>query len=213
MPYKLPYLRYKLVSQAYTTHGSTLWRDAHGKWLTVAASGEGSALCTDGVIHFYDHPVLAVLFNPVHARISRPRLLKIRASRPVAHDGLKGGCKYARAVGELPVPALSLTQIVEFGIRVALHVYEEPSFRKWANGWLTDKDRSAAAAYTAAVYADRRRSAAYAAVAAAYAAYAAVALAYAAYAADAAAAIAKPDAIRIFKSVLKTMKLYKLEGT
>lgn len=218
MQHKLTYLRYKLVSQTYTTQNNTLWRDAHGKWLTVSASGEGSGLCTPGVIHFYDHPMLAVLFNPLHAGILNPRLLKIRTSRPVAHDGLKGGCKYARAVGELPVPSLSLTQWIEFAIRVALHVYKEPSFRKWAHGWLTDTDRSAA---TAAAAAEAARTA-FAASAAAYAAYATYAsaayssAAYAAYAAEAArtaayyAAIAKPDAIRIFKSVLKTMKLYKL---
>src|SRR5574337_663569 len=130
MQHKLTYLRYKLVSQTYTTQNDTLWRDAHGKWLTVSAFGVGSALCTDGVIHFYDHPVLAVLLNPLHADIKNPRLLKIKTSRPVTHDGLKGGCKSARAIAELTVPSITITQRVEFAIRVALSVYNETSFSK-----------------------------------------------------------------------------------
>ena len=214
MPYKLPYLRYKLVSQKYTTHGNTLWRDAKGKWLQVSATGKGNRLCTSGVLHFYDHPVLAVLFNPVHAGISRPRLLKIRTSRPVAHDELKGGCKYACAVDELPVPALSRTQIVEFGIRVALRVHNEPSFRKWAHGWLTDTDRSTDRSVAAATAADAAVYAAYAARSARSAAWAANAARSAACAATAAYYAANAaNSTRIFKSVLKTMKLYKLTGT
>ena len=236
MPYKLPYLRYKLVSQQYTTQNNTLWRDAQGKWLPVSASGEGSALCTDGVIHFYDHPVLAVLFNPVHSEIRNPRLLKIRPSRLVAHDGLKGGCKYAHAVGELPVPSLSRTQWIEFAIRVALRVYKEPSFRKWAHGWLTDKDRSSAvaqvassavaqvassavaqvASYTTRAAAYAAQSAANAAGGAAYAAQSAAnaadGAAYAHYAHYAVHYAADASSPRIFKSVLKIMKLYKLAG-
>ena len=202
MQHKLTYLRYKLVSQTYTTQNATLWRDAHGKWLTVSASGEGSGLCTPGVIHFYDHPVLAVLFNPLHAEIDNPRLLKIRTSRPVAHDGLKGGCKSACAVAELQVPPISRAQLIEFAIRVALHVYEEPTFRKWAHGWLTRRDRSSAAASAA-------HACAYAATAAASDYASAAASDYASAAAYSAASCAA-NSTSIFKSVLKTMKLYKL---
>lgn len=234
MQHKLTYLRYKLVSQTYTTQNATLWRDAHGKWLTVSASGEGSGLCTPGVIHFYDHPVLAVLFNPLHAEIDNPRLLKIRTSRPVAHDGLKGGCKSARAVAELTVPSITITQRVEFAIRVALHVYEEPTFRKWAHGWLTRRDRSSAAAASATAH--TAVAAAYAAASATAHAAHASATAHAAHAAANAAsaytsagtaattaataaanacaaysaASCAANSTSIFKSVLKTMKLYKL---
>lgn len=45
------------------------------------------------------------------------------------------------------------TQRVRFGILCALQVYQDPAWRKWAEGWLSGSDRGEAAAGIAAVWA------------------------------------------------------------
>jgi hypothetical protein len=54
---------------------------------------------------------------------------------------------------ELELPVFTVEQRVEFAIKCAMKVYQEPGFVKWAKGWLTGKDRSAEAASAAVVWA------------------------------------------------------------
>jgi len=61
--------RYKLTDQNLQTHGGYQW--VVGEW--HKATGDGKALCTDGWLHCYDSPELAVLLNPIHAGIENPR--------------------------------------------------------------------------------------------------------------------------------------------
>ena len=86
-------IRYKLVDKdGYTRKGmagETYWLDGEEK----AAITKGVELCTSSVIHYYDHPMLAILFNPFHADIQPPRLIEIETEEEIAHDGLKGGCR------------------------------------------------------------------------------------------------------------------------
>lgn len=179
---------YKLVSQNYKSYGGMTWEI--GK--TNKAKGKGNKMCTDAVLHCYSHPLLAVMFNPIHANIENPRLLEIHCSPVVATDGLKYATKTQRPVKELPLPVLSKNQRVAFAIKVALKVCKLSAFVIWANAWL---DGTARSAYAAARAADATRSyaadAADAAAAAYEAAYAAARAADAAYdAADAAYAAA-----------------------
>lgn len=195
-------LKYKLLTQDFTTHGGTRWKNDSGAFITVKAIGQGKSLCSQDVIHFYDHPVLAVLFNPIHANLKNPVLVSIEVDEEVAHDGLKGGCKQASIVEVLKLPEVTLEQRVEFAIRCAQKSYKNEKWRNWAAAWLSGKDRSSKSAHAArvtvsddfafpaaAAYAPADAAAACAANAAANAdANAdANAAAYAAYAADAAA--------------------------
>jgi hypothetical protein len=112
--------------------------------------------------------------------------------------GLKIGFAKLTTIKELPLPEVTITQRVAFGILCTLEVEESPGWRKWAKRWLSGTDRSRAAAYAA--------YAAYAAAAAdAYAADAAYTAAAAAAAADAAAADAeKPlDLIAIARKAME----------
>jgi hypothetical protein len=192
-------LKYKLTdADGYTRRrkvGETYWLDGEEK----QALGEGVALCTSGVIHFYDSPEIAAFTNPIHAEFTNPRLFELWIDEQVAHDGLKGGCKVAKLGKELPFPKISTKQAVEIAIRTALELTEDwagkAKFEQWASNWLSGKDRTAYAAYAAAhAAADAAYAAAHAADAATHAAYAAAHAARAAAHAARAAANAAADA-------------------
>ena len=153
---------YKLTDEKGQTRNATQW----GEGITHATSGDGD-LCGPGWLHYYSHPILALLMNPQHAAFVNPRLWEAEAGPVQKHDlGRKSGTTQLTTVRELPVPTITTEQRVRFAIRCALAVYVEPAFVAWAQRWVSGEDRSSSAA-----------DAAYAA--AAYAAYAA-----AAYAAD-----------------------------
>ena len=190
---------YKLTTQDMKTRkgcsNEVTW--VPGKW--VKATGPlMSGLCSCAYVHYYDHPLLAILLNPIHANIKNPRLWEAEiAGRTISDRGLKSGARKLRLLRELEVPTITTEQRIRFAIRCVMGVYQEPSWTRWATNWLSKKDRSPQAAATAARAA--ARAASYAADAAAYAtarvaadaahadAYAADAAAYAAHAAYTAA--------------------------
>ena len=181
---------YKLTNQNVQTRGGFQW--ALAEWRE--ANGKGG-LCSDGMLHCYSHPLLAVLLNPIHANIKRPRLFEGEGEGEMLDDrGLKQGFKRMRITKELPLPVVTTEQRVKFAILCALEVYREDSFVAWAKAWLDGSDRSAraatrAAADAAADAACAARAARAADAAAAYAVYAAANAANAA--ADAARAVAR----------------------
>ena len=160
---------YKLTTQQNTTHNDTPW----GTNVSHKTDGEGD-LCGPGWLHAYTDPLLAVLLNPQHANIINPKLWLAYGSGQHKNDnGLKVGFTKLTTKQELPLPVITATQKIAFGILCALEVYKAPTFVSWALKWLSGEDRSIEVAYAAG---------------AAYDAYAA----YAASAADAAGAAGKP---------------------
>ena len=141
-------IRYKLVDQdGYTRKGmagETYWLDGGGE------GGKTGGLCTDGVIHYYDHPMLAVLFNPIHANIQPPRLIEIEIDEEKCHESWKGGCRKASFVKELTLPEIKAEQSIAFAIKISLKYYKDADYILWANNWLNGKDRSVSAARAAA---------------------------------------------------------------
>lgn len=205
-------LKYKLLTQDFTTHGGARWKGDNGEFITVRAVGTGNRLCTDDVIHFYDHPVLALLFNPLHANIKSPVLVVIEIDSEVAHDGLKGGCKQAKIVEILKLPDITTSQKAEFAIRCAKVVYKNAEWNKWADAWLSGKNRTRIRAHKAYIAANAAATAA-ADIAAYAAAYAAATAADTAYAADTAAYAAAyaADTANAYKSK-KTLFITVLKG-
>ena len=143
-------IKYKLIdTDGYTRRGQegeTYWLDG----LDKIAVGDGAKLCTEDLIHWYDHPLLAVLFNPIHADIKNPKLIAIEIDKEIAHDGLKGGCKRAKYLEEITLPEITIDQKVEFAIRISLKVHKEEKYKDWANNWLSGTDRTERAAWSAA---------------------------------------------------------------
>ena len=193
------------------SYGDTKWEI--GKPITL--SKEGVQMCTDQVFHCYNHPALAIIFNPIHANIKNPKLFEIEVDKIVATDGLKFASKSQTLIKELPLPQIELIQKIEFAIRVAKLVYKDEQWNIWADAWLNKEncswdsanaacswgsanaaaanyDAYAAACAATRAAADAARAAARAASAAAYAAAdAARAASAAASAADAARAAAR----------------------
>ena len=169
-------IKYKLTTQNLTTHNDFQWEIG----IKQTTSGEGG-LCGPGYLHYYHHPLLAVLLNPIHARIKNPKLFEVEAGGVHLDDnGLKGGCTEMTLIREIELPKFTDIQRVAFGILCAKEVYKDLEWNEWAAAWLDGSDRSRSAAAAAA------HAAAYAAAYAAY--YAADAAARAAHAAHAARA-------------------------
>jgi hypothetical protein len=138
--------KYKLTSQELTTHNGFQWEI--GKKFTTSGEGE---LCGPGYLHYYHHPVLAVLLNPIHADITSPRLFEVETGGIHKDDnGLKGGCTEMVLIREIPLPKVTTTQKVAFSILVSLDVYKDRGYKEWAENWLSGKDRSESAAWPAA---------------------------------------------------------------
>ncbi len=172
---------YKLTNQDHQTRGRTQW----GENVTHRAAGEkGQDLCSSGFIHAYEHPDLAILFNPLHANVNNPVVWEARG-KVYKSDGLKIGCRQLTTLKIIPLPKWEATQRAAFAILCAQEVYDDAGFRKWAVNWLSGDDRSAGAAAGAAEAAEAAAGAAWAAGAAGAAAWAAEAAAWAAGAAEA----------------------------
>ena len=191
--------------------GETKWEV--NKWVTASGTG---GLCTNGVIHAYRSPLLAVLLNPAHASIGKPTCWLAEGTRIVEEKADKIGVKILRIKTPVVLPYVTTEQKVRFAIGVALewcHLdYREASFRKWAIAWLDGSDRSTNAATAAAYAAAATYAAAYAATAAATinAANAATA---AAYAATYAAAYAATSALHLSPKRLQKIAEWALTNS
>jgi len=160
---------YKLTDQNGQTYGETQW----GPGVTHTAPGTGE-LCTNGWIHAYTDPLLAVFLNPIHANFQSPRLWECEGEVGADDHGLKVGCISLTTLRELPLPEVALDQRVRFAILCAIRDYSEPRWLAWAEGWLSGADRTAAAA-AGAWFAARAAATAWAAAAEEAAAEAALA--------------------------------------
>ena len=143
------------------------------------APGEGD-LCGPGWIHGYEHPLLAVLHNPIHGDYDLDTALLWECTttdeEPFREGQMKLGVRELTTVRTIPLPQVTLEQQIAYGIHCALCVYIDPGFVDWAEDWLAGRDRSIAVAHAAACAVD----VAYAARAAYVAAYAVAHVAYAA---------------------------------
>ena len=148
--------RYKLTDSKMMTYGGTLW--TIGEWKET--SGEGD-LCSDGWLHCYCDPLIAVMLNPIHGNINAPKIFAVEVGGETKAEGqLKEGWTRMRLAQELELPAVTTEQRARFAILCAYEVCEDVGWRRWANAWLSVEDRSQRAALSAseAVVEPRRPS-------------------------------------------------------
>ena len=137
---------YKLTDQDMQTRGGCQW--VLGEWKET--SGEGD-LCGPGWLHFYTHPLLAILLNPMHANISHPRLFRVAVKGRTLDDyGLEAGYTKARLIEEVPLPSITTKQRVAFAILCARTVFFDKTWIAWADAWTSGENRTEAAAWAAA---------------------------------------------------------------
>ena len=200
---------YKLTDEQGRTRAG---EDNELTWAVGVAhktAGTGTRLCTADVIHAYEHPLIAVLMNPVHADLNPTTMrLFVAEGEIVAREGeLKCGVHALEIVEEIPVPTLTTEQRVKFAILCAKCVCTDVAWNAWADKWLSGDDRSEAAAWEAAraAAAEAAKAAAWEAAAeaseAAWASEAAAARAAASSASRASRAATKLDLIHIIEQI------------
>lgn len=170
---------YKLTDKNGKTKNNTQW----GENVRHEVVGNGQRLCSDGWIHFYQHPLLAVLLNPLHANFDDPILWEGITDGELLHESLKSGAKGFTTQKQIPLPKITTNQKIAFAILCAKKVCSSNVWNTWADNWLNNIDRNYAAAYNAAITAYAADAATYAIDAAVYAATNAAAAADAANAA------------------------------
>lgn len=130
---------YKLLTQDMQSHGGLQWTIG----CTHTAQEHGNKMCSPQVLHCYSHPLMAAMFNPIHANIDNPRLFEIEASEIINQDFAKLACKSQMLVKEIPLPTLSDEQRQEVAIRCAMLIPGAPLlWTNWAKDWLSGKDRT-----------------------------------------------------------------------
>lgn len=128
---------YKLTDQNFKTYNDTLW----GEGVTHESSGLGS-MCAVGWLHYYHDPYLAVLLNTIHASIKEPVLWESEAEGKHQDDrGLKGACTKLTTIRQIPLPEISLEERVAFAIRCAKLTNQQENWVKWADEWISGKNR------------------------------------------------------------------------
>ena len=154
---------YKLTNEKDWTHGDCQW----GENITHETSGEGN-LCGPGYTHWYTDPLLAILLNPIHGDFDLASAHLWEGEGEVVQNdhGLKVGCAKATTLRRIELPHITPTQKVRFAILCAKVVVTDPEWNRWADNWLSGKDRMAQEAAWAAEVAARAAEAAEAAWAA-----------------------------------------------
>jgi len=144
---------YKLTDEnCYTRRGKsneTRW----GENVThTARRGATRYLCTSGVIHAYESPLLAALFNPIHTHMHSPLLWEAKGKIVVRDGQVKCGCVRLTTLRQVPPPEITIIQRVAWAILCARSMSDPPApWGLWAAGWLSGRDRSADAARKAEV--------------------------------------------------------------
>jgi hypothetical protein len=155
---------YKITDEDGRTRVNTQW----GENITHRAKEKGKTLCSNQVMHAYTDPYMAVFFNPIGGNYDDKTMLLWEAKgRVIAKAVDKVGCKQLTTIRQVKKPIITTEQRVEIAIRCAVQVYKNTKFIKWANGWLSNKDRTVAAAGAAGAAAVAAAEAAWAAVEAA----------------------------------------------
>lgn len=136
----------KLTNAKWETRGPTRWGPnvTHGP-----LSGEGG-LCGPGWYHAYTSLELALMLNPIHANIANPVAWLAEGEIGISDNGLKVGCRSLTTIRIVEQPTITTEHRVRFGLLCSLKVCDNPSYARWANGWLSGEDRTVESARKAA---------------------------------------------------------------
>jgi len=107
---------YKITDASDRTYRDFQWHEG----MVHKTDGKGE-LCSSGWIHFYRDKRLAILLNPIHGNYHPYHLCHLWLGR---------------------IPKITLIQKVAFGILCSLETCTDQKYKKWAEDWLQNKDRT-----------------------------------------------------------------------
>ena len=133
---------YKFTTAGNYTRNFTLW----GNNVTHTAKGTGNHLCSNSFIHFYRNPFVAAFVSPLHVPTTYSKLWLCEASGKIVHEPLKSGAKSLTTLYPIPLPTITITQRIAFIILCAKEIHTDKKWNKWADNWLSGKDRTVTSA-------------------------------------------------------------------
>jgi hypothetical protein len=98
---------FKLTTQDWLTMKGCLGETKWGPNVTHVSLGRGE-VCGPDFIHAYTHPRLALLLNPIHARIDDPVLWRCAGEVVAADRDLLVCCKRLTTIETMPLPVVRL---------------------------------------------------------------------------------------------------------
>ena len=94
----------KLTDKDGRTRGDCQW----GEGVSHEATGQGTDLCSDAVIHYYADPLLAVFADPIHGNFGETSLLwEFKPDKEVNGSALKNGCKRGTTIKRIEKPIIT----------------------------------------------------------------------------------------------------------
>ena len=80
------------------THGGFQWE--LDKWYEIPRPRRyNGGLCSNSWFHCYNHPLLAVIFNQIHANIKNPRLFQVSVKgKKLSDNEVKFGFPYVKLI-------------------------------------------------------------------------------------------------------------------
>jgi len=141
---------YKLTRQDRTTRDGFKYPPKGSRLPELDGAGE---LCSCHWYHGYAHPLLAVLHAPIHVDSDYTKMIEIEVPKVYALDQMKLGFTTGIVGRVIPLPKITDEQRKRYAIGCACSVYKDRSFRKWADDWISGKDRTRSAARIAALVA------------------------------------------------------------
>jgi len=139
---------YKLTRQDRTTRDGFKYPPKGSRLPELSGKG---GLCSDSFYHGYAHPLLAILHAPIHVEPDYTKMIEIEVPEVCAPDQTKLGFTTGIVGKVVPPPKVTNEQRKRYAIGCACSVYKDGSFRKWADDWISGKDRSRGAARIAAL--------------------------------------------------------------
>ena len=107
-------------------------------------------MCHNG-LHFYQHPLLATFFSPIHGNEYKALWSGVPSGEIIHDNQVKSVCQKWTTTERIDLPEISMIQRTEISIRIALLVFgNNDDFVEWAGRWLSGEDRSESAARSAA---------------------------------------------------------------
>jgi hypothetical protein len=95
-------------------------------------------------LYAYEHPLLAVLHNPIHANYKNGyRLFEAEAEGETeTKSQMMLSCTKLTLIKEIEVPKITVEQKLAYGILCIKSCFKNRRWNIWANNWLSGKDRS-----------------------------------------------------------------------